>query len=91
MTRYDNSYKTTTLPVVLCIVVSFVSYHMKVISGDENYLIIALYFWVATLYGYGEYERRHKDSPPKYPILTAQFLCLTYVPCLVIRKLIGKK
>ena len=91
MQRYDSSYKTITLPVALCIVVAFLSHYLRAVTGNDNYLIISLYFCVASLYGYGEYDRRHKDNPPKHPILTAQFLCLTYVPCFLFNKLIFRK
>lgn len=91
MQRYDNSYRTITLPISLCIVVSFLSHYLWVVTGNENYLIIAIYFWASSLYGYGEYERRHKDNPPKYPVITAQFLCLVYVPYIVFKKLTFRK
>lgn len=88
MKRYCNSYKTITLPVALCIVVTFIGYYLKSSTGNEDYLAIGVYFWVTSLYGYGEYERRHKDNPLKHPVLTAQFLCIVYVPYIVLKKLI---
>ena len=91
MQRYCNSYKTITLPITLCILVSFIAYYLRTSTGNEDYLAIAIYFWVASLYGYGEYERRHRNNPPKHPALTAQFLCFVYVPYIVLKKLTFSK
>lgn len=91
MQRHDTSYRTITLPITVCIVVSFISHYLRVSTGNDNYLIIAIYFWTASLYGYGEYDRRHKDNPPKHPVLTAQFLCIVYVPYIVLKKLTFRK
>jgi len=79
---YKN--KTVYFPMISMLLVTFLSIYLATKYNQRNFHFILFYYGLASLYGYGAYEKRYAKNKPQHPILCS----ITYTLCWVPQKLL---